>query len=148
MTITLADYRALEAAGKITRPLTDTVIGTDSTRRNLDAAHSRIITESPGVVERARPDPSIDGVVVSRLAQGRSRRPEGTPVPPLRDLAPCGTNAAYARHAREAARTGGTIKCEACKDAHRDYQRRRKAAQRDYQRRRKAGFTLIEGGAA
>jgi hypothetical protein len=148
MTITRAEYLALEAAGKITRPYTDKPIGTDSTRRNIDAAHSRIVTETPGVIERSKPDPNIDAEVPT-LPQGRAadgpRAPRG---PPLRDLAPCGTNAGYARHAREAARTGGTIKCEACKDAHRDYQRRRKAAQRDYQRRRKAGFTLIEGGAA
>lgn len=47
-TLTLQEYRALEAAGRIQRPLTDDPIGRASTdRRNRDARNSEIVTARP-----------------------------------------------------------------------------------------------------
>lgn len=44
--LTLDDYRALEAAGKLTRPITDWPIGaTTAPKRHADAIASELVTE-------------------------------------------------------------------------------------------------------
>ena len=57
--LTLDEYRALEAAGKIRRPITDRAIGaTTATRRTADAIASSLVTTLPhGDDDEQRPTP-------------------------------------------------------------------------------------------
>jgi hypothetical protein len=124
-TYTLAEYQALEDAGRITRPLTDEAIGsTTQGKRNTDAQLSAIHGTNPDTPRDRQPlnRRPVRSTKADVIAIHETTRTNITPqIKPQKIEAECGTRSGYQKHRRLHQR-----QCAACLAANTEWHRWRR----------------------